>query len=76
MSGKLPALTGAEVVGALQRGGFAAVRIRGAHHFLRHDDGRRTVVPVHAGETIGPGLMSKILRDTGLDREQFRDLLG
>ncbi len=76
MSGKLPALTGADVVKALERGGFAVVRTRGSHHFLRHADGRTTVVPVHAGETIGPGLMSKILRDAGLDREQFRGLLG
>ncbi|MCI0458664.1 MAG: type II toxin-antitoxin system HicA family toxin [Gemmataceae bacterium] len=75
MSGKLPALTGAEVIRALERGGFGVVRVRSSHHFLRHPDGRATVVPVHAGETIGPGLMSKILRDCGLDREQFRGLL-
>jgi predicted RNA binding protein YcfA (HicA-like mRNA interferase family) len=76
MSGKLPALTGTDVIQALERGGFAIVRIRGAHHILRHTDGRTTVVPVHAGETIGPGLMSKILRDRRLDREQFRSLLN
>jgi predicted RNA binding protein YcfA (HicA-like mRNA interferase family) len=76
MSGKLPALTGTEMIQALERGGFSVVRIRGSHHFLRHSDGRTTVVPVHAGETVGPGLMSKILRDGGLDREQFRGLLG
>jgi predicted RNA binding protein YcfA (HicA-like mRNA interferase family) len=76
MSGKLPALTGAEVIQALERAGFAVVRTRSSHHFLRHPDGRTTVVPVHSGETIGPGLMSKILRDCGLDREQFRTLLG
>jgi predicted RNA binding protein YcfA (HicA-like mRNA interferase family) len=76
MSGKLPALTGAEVIKALERGGFTVVRIHSNHHFLRHSDGRRTVVPAHAGETIGPGLLSKILRDAGLDREQFGGLLG
>jgi predicted RNA binding protein YcfA (HicA-like mRNA interferase family) len=75
MSGKLPALTGAEVIRALERAGFAVVRVRSSHHFLRHPDGRRTVVAAHAGETIGPGLLSKILRDCGLDREQFRSLL-
>ena len=75
MSGKLPALTGAEVIRALERGGFRVVRVRGSHHFLRHPDGRTTLVAVHAGETIGPGLMSKILRNCGLDREQFRSLL-
>lgn len=75
MNGKLPALTGTEVIRALERGGFVVVRIRSSHHFLRHPDGRTTVVPVHAGETIGPGLMSKILRDCELDRGQFRALL-
>jgi predicted RNA binding protein YcfA (HicA-like mRNA interferase family) len=75
MSSKLPALTGAAVVRALERGGFAVLRIRGSHYFLRHPDHRTTVVPVHAGDTIGPGLMTKILRDCGLDREQFRSLL-
>ena len=76
MNGKLPTLTGAEVIRALERGGFAVMRVRSRHHFLRHPDGRTTVVPTHAGETLGPGLMSKILRDSGLDREQFRTLLG
>jgi predicted RNA binding protein YcfA (HicA-like mRNA interferase family) len=60
---KLPALTGTEVITTLSRAGFAVIRTRSSHHFLRHADRRTTVVPVHAGETIGPGLMSKILRD-------------
>lgn len=75
MSGKLPALLGAEVVKALERAGFSVARIRGAHHVIQHLDGRSTVVPVHAGETIGPGLMSKILRDCELSRDEFRALL-
>ena len=57
MSGKLPALSGLEIIRALERGGFAVVRVRGSHHFPRHPDDRATVVPVHAGETIGPGLL-------------------
>jgi predicted RNA binding protein YcfA (HicA-like mRNA interferase family) len=38
-------------------------------------DGRSTVVPAHAGETIGPGLLSRILRDCELSREQLAGLL-
>ncbi len=30
-----------------------ALRVKGSHHFLRHGDGRSTVLPVHAGEMIG-----------------------
>jgi len=53
---RAPRVTGKEVIAALERVGFQVIRIRGSHHFLRHDDGRRTVVPVHSGDTIGPGL--------------------
>ncbi len=71
----LASLTGKDLVAVLKKTGFEVVRVKGSHHFLRHVDGRSTVVPVHAGETIGPGLFSKILRDCDLSREQFQKLL-
>ncbi|MGZ3301183.1 MAG: type II toxin-antitoxin system HicA family toxin [Isosphaeraceae bacterium] len=72
---KLPALTGKEVAATLERAGFSVIRTRSSHHFMRDPDGRTTVVPIHAGETIGPGLMGKILRDCELTREEFALLL-
>jgi predicted RNA binding protein YcfA (HicA-like mRNA interferase family) len=72
---RLPALTGKRLVAALSRAGFVVVRTRGSHQFLQHPDGRRTVVPVHAGETVGPGLLSAILRDCELTSHQLRQLL-
>jgi predicted RNA binding protein YcfA (HicA-like mRNA interferase family) len=33
------------------------------------------VVPVHGGEEIGRGLLSKIIKDAGLTREEFLKLL-
>lgn len=71
----LPSLTGKELLSALKKAGFGVLRIKGSHHFLHHHDGRSTVVPVHTGETIGPGLFAKILRDCDLNREQFQKLL-
>jgi predicted RNA binding protein YcfA (HicA-like mRNA interferase family) len=56
---------------ALRRAGFGVVRIRGSHHFLQHPDGRKTVVPVHAGEIIGIGLLNKILADIDMTRLEF-----
>ena len=70
-----PRIRGRELVAALQRAGFAVLRVKGSHHFLQHPDGRRTVVPVHAGETIGPGLLNKILKDTELTRDELFELL-
>jgi predicted RNA binding protein YcfA (HicA-like mRNA interferase family) len=72
---KLPALTGKRLIAALSGAGFEVVRVRGSHHFLRHADGRGTVVPVHAGESIGPGLLAAILHDCELTRRQLRDVL-
>ena len=72
---KLPALTGKRLIAALSRAGFEVVRVRGSHRFLKHADGRSTVVPVHAGESIGPGLLAAILRDCELTRRQLRDLI-
>ena len=71
----VPNLTGKELLSVLRKAGFELLRIKGSHHFLHHPDGRSTVVPVHSGETIGPGLLAKILRDCDLDREQFKKLL-
>lgn len=68
---RLPRLKGKNVVRILERIGFSVVRTRGSHTFLRHPDGRATVVPVHAGETIGPGLLRAILRDVEMSIEEF-----
>lgn len=72
---KLPRLTGRRIINTLKKAGFEVVRVKGSHHFLRHPDGRTTVIPVHSGETIGPGLMSKILRDCEITRSEFQSLL-
>ena len=71
----LPSLSGKELLAVLKKAGFEVLRVKGSHHFLQHPDGRVTVVPVHSGEDIGPGLLAKILRDCDLSRDQFRKLL-
>jgi predicted RNA binding protein YcfA (HicA-like mRNA interferase family) len=70
-----PTVKGKDLVAALRGLGFVVVRTKGSHHFIRHSDGRATVVPVHAGETLGPGLLASILRDLKLTREQLQKLL-
>jgi predicted RNA binding protein YcfA (HicA-like mRNA interferase family) len=71
---KLPRRRGREVIATLKRAGFVVVRIKGRHHFLKHPDGRCTVVPVHASEIIGVGLMKTILDDAELTAEQYLEL--
>ena len=68
-------MKGKGLIAALRRAGFVVIRIKGSHHFLRHVDGRTVVVPVHAGDTIGPGLLGKILADCEVTVEQLQELL-
>jgi predicted RNA binding protein YcfA (HicA-like mRNA interferase family) len=71
---RLPRLKGKELVRALERAGFTVDRSRGSHVFLRHPDGRTTTVPMHSGETIGPGLLRAILRDVEMTVDELADL--
>ena len=68
-------VTGKQLLAALSNAGFSVSRIKGSHHIMHHPDGRSTVVPIHAGETIGPGLLAKILRDCDLTRADLQQLL-
>lgn len=72
---RFQSLTGKQLLLALQRLGFETVRIKGSHHFLRHSDGRKTVVPVHSGESIGPGLLGSILRQVQISRDELSEQL-
>ncbi|MBL9179114.1 MAG: type II toxin-antitoxin system HicA family toxin [Verrucomicrobiaceae bacterium] len=67
----MPRLTGKELMKCLKGHGFLLVRVHGSHHVMQHLDGRQTVVPVHAGEIIGPGLLRKILNQTELEPEDL-----
>lgn len=70
-----PAVTGKHLIKALEKLDFDVIRSKVSHHFLRHPDGRCTVIPVHAGEIIGRGLLSQIMRDCEITSEDFKNLL-
>ena len=72
---KLKPVSPERVIKALEKLGFEMARQRGSHVFLKHSDGRATVVPVHKGEDIGRGLLRKIIRDAKLTREEFLKLV-
>ncbi len=68
---RLPALKADEVVRKLQRAGFEVDHITGSHYIMRHPDGRRTVVPYHAGRDIRRGVLRTIIRQAGLTVDEF-----
>jgi predicted RNA binding protein YcfA (HicA-like mRNA interferase family) len=72
---QFPSITGGELIKALSKSGFCVVRIKGSYHRIEHADGRKTTVPVHGKETLGPGILLKILRDLELTRDDLLKLL-
>lgn len=72
----LPRITGRELVRALGKQGWVVVVQKGSHAQLKHPSrGGRVTVPLHAGETIGPGLLRSILSQAGVTAEELRAVL-
>ena len=72
----LPRITGREIVRALNHLGWVLVVQKGSHAQLKHPErGGRVTVPLHAGETIGPGLLRSILSQAGISPDEFRAAL-
>ena len=70
--GRMPVLTAKELIKTLTKMGFKIDHQKGSHVILKHPDGRSTVVPMHAGETIDRGLLLKIVKkDLSIEREEF-----
>lgn len=69
--GNVPILKSKEVASILAQLGFQEVRQRGSHKQFRHQDGRFTTVPCHAGRDISPVLLRQICKDIGVTVEAF-----
>ena len=68
----LPVLNGKELSKIVVKLGFTHVHSRGSHLIFKHPDGRKTTIPVHSGEEIGPGLLNKIIKkDLQITVEEF-----
>ena len=72
----LPRITGRELVRALGRQDWVVVAQKGSHAQLKHPSrGGRVTVPLHAGETIGPGLLRSIMSQAGITADELRAVL-
>jgi predicted RNA binding protein YcfA (HicA-like mRNA interferase family) len=69
---KLPLLSGAEIVKALERLGFVQLRQRGSHVVLRGPSSG-CVVPLH--KEVKTGTLAGILRQAGVNYDEFLAVL-
>lgn len=75
MSGKLPRVTAADVIKALDRAGFSFSRQSSSHKIYKNKEGRRVTIPYHSGKILHPKVFASILRDADLTVERFNELL-
>jgi predicted RNA binding protein YcfA (HicA-like mRNA interferase family) len=71
---KLSPIRSRNLIEILEKQGFSKVRQKGSHLRMAHRDGRRTTIPIHAGENVGVGLLRKMLRDVNISRSKFEKL--
>ncbi len=72
---RLKPLSTHRIIAVLESLGFEKIRQKGSHIFLKHPEGRITIVPYHKGEDIGRGLLRNIIKDTGLTVDEFLKLI-
>jgi predicted RNA binding protein YcfA (HicA-like mRNA interferase family) len=69
-------ITPKQLIKILKKLGFIETRVKGSHHRFSHPDGRKTTIPIHGNEPIGPGLLNKIIKqDLKIEKEEFSELL-
>ena len=74
MTARLPVVSGAELIAALEKVGWEVVRRRGSHVRLAHRDRPLfLVMPLH--RELKRGTLAGILRDAQIDRDDLRRLL-
>lgn len=75
-SGRMPRVSGKEVVAALRRGGWEISSVRGSHHYLRRSDrpGKVTVA-VHGTDILRLKTLKSILDQAELTVEDLEGLL-
>ncbi len=71
---KLSPIRSRSLIEILEKQGFNKIRQKGSHLRMAHTDGRKTTIPIHAGEKVGIGLLRKILRDANISRSEFEKL--
>lgn len=69
---KLPQVKARDLVKVVLKLGFKFRDQSGSHAVYIHPDGRKTTIPIHPSETIGTGLLTKIIKkDLEITKEEF-----
>ena len=69
---KLKIITSFQMCKLLESESFVNTRQRGSHRFYKHNDGRTTIVPMHASD-LDRTLIRKILNDIDISINEYNN---
>jgi predicted RNA binding protein YcfA (HicA-like mRNA interferase family) len=73
---KLPPTKARNLIKVVEKLGFVFRDQSGSHAVYVHQDGRRTTISIHPTQTIGIGLLTKIIKkDLQITKSEFIKLL-
>lgn len=76
MNPKLPQVRAKELIKVALKFGFEFDRQSGSHAiYYRKSDRRRIVAPIHPGKDLKPKTLFGIIKDMGLEVDEFQKLL-
>ncbi|HWQ19473.1 MAG TPA: type II toxin-antitoxin system HicA family toxin [Methanotrichaceae archaeon] len=72
---KLPSLSAQSVIRILEKKGFVLKRITGSHYIFAHPETKKRVSVPYRRDDVAKGTLLEILKEAGISREEFEDLL-
>jgi predicted RNA binding protein YcfA (HicA-like mRNA interferase family) len=70
-----PSVKAKDFIKVIEKLGFNLDRQKGSHAIYKDNHGNRVVIPLHSGKDLKPGTLMGMIKDIGVDKETFFNLL-
>ena len=72
----LPSVKAKDFIRVITGLGYQLHRQKGSHAIYKNSHGQRVVVPIHASKDLRTGTLLGMIREIGLEKTEFFDLLN
>jgi predicted RNA binding protein YcfA (HicA-like mRNA interferase family) len=73
---KFPAVKASDFIRVITKFGYQLHRQKGSHAIYKNSSGRRVVVPIHSKKDLKPGTLLGMIKDIGLEKDEFFIILS
>ena len=70
-----PAVKAKDFIRVISKLGYKLHRQKGSHAIYKNLSDQRVVVPIHPGQYLKPGTLLGMIKDIGLEKTEFLNLL-